>query len=67
MLMVMMPLQAMTEEPTIIVVDDDVGVREALGGLIRSVGLEVKVLASVPEFLREGRPDGPTHLPGARC
>jgi FixJ family two-component response regulator len=60
--MVMVPLQAMTEEPTVIVVDDDVEVREALGGLIRSVGLEAKVLASVPEFLHEGRPAGPTCL-----
>jgi len=58
--MVTVPLQAMTEEPTVIVVDDDPGVREALGGLFRSVGLEVKVLASVPEFLSEGRPEGPT-------
>ena len=52
----------MTDEPTVIVVDDDPGVREALGGLFRSVGLQVKVLASVPEFLQEGRPDGPTCL-----
>src|SRR5580692_5836762 len=62
----------MSDEPTVIVVDDDLGVREALGGLFRSVGLQVKVLASVPEFLREGRPDGPTclvldvRLPGRR-
>jgi FixJ family two-component response regulator len=52
----------MTDEPTVIIVDDDPGVREALGGLFRSVGLQVKVLASVPEFLQEGRPDGPTCL-----
>jgi len=52
----------MSDEPTVIVVDDDPGVREALGGLFRSVGLQVKVLASVPEFLEEGRPDGPTCL-----
>jgi FixJ family two-component response regulator len=52
----------MSDEPTVIVVDDDPGVREALGGLFRSVGLQVKVLASVPEFLQEGRPDGPTCL-----
>jgi FixJ family two-component response regulator len=52
----------MSDEPTVIVVDDDPGVREALGGLLRSVGLQVKVLASVPEFLQEGRPDGPTCL-----
>jgi FixJ family two-component response regulator len=52
----------MSDEPTVIVVDDDPGVREALGGLLRSVGLQVKVLASVPEFLQEGRPEGPTCL-----
>src|ERR1700732_1927883 len=53
---------AMTEQPTIIIVDDDPEIREALGSLIRSVGVETKALASVPEFLNEGRPDGPTCL-----
>src|SRR5438045_3825389 len=52
----------MTEPPTIIIVDDDAEVREALSSLIRSVGLQTKALASVPEFLNEGRPDGPTCL-----
>ena len=52
----------MTDEPTIIVVDDDPGIRESLHGLLRSVGLQVKALASVPEFLKEGRPEGPTCL-----
>jgi len=52
----------MTEQPTIIIVDDDAEVREALSSLIRSVGLQTKALASVPEFLNEGRPDGPTCL-----
>jgi FixJ family two-component response regulator len=52
----------MSDEPTVIVVDDDPGIREALGGLFRSVGLQVKVLASLPEFLHEGRPDSPTCL-----
>ena len=54
--------QTMTEQPTIIIVDDDPGIREALGSLIRSVGVQAKALASVPEFLNEGRPDGPTCL-----
>jgi FixJ family two-component response regulator len=54
--------QMMTEQPTIIIVDDDPGIREALGSLIRSVGAQAKALASVPEFLNEGRPDGPTCL-----
>src|SRR4051812_19834801 len=52
----------MSEQPTIIIVDDDPEVREALCSLIRSVGLQSKALASVPEFLSEGRPEGPTCL-----
>ena len=52
----------MTETPTVIVVDDDPLIREALGGLMRSVGLHVKTLASVSEFLDEGRRDGPNCL-----
>ena len=50
------------EPPTIIVIDDDLAVRDALGGLLRSVGLQVKLLASVSEFLITGRPHGPTCL-----
>jgi FixJ family two-component response regulator len=46
----------------VIIVDDDPGIREALCSLIRSVDIQAKALASVPEFLDEGRPDGPTRL-----
>jgi FixJ family two-component response regulator len=49
----------MGAEPTIIIVDDDPGIRESLEGLLRSVGLQVKALASVPEFVKDGRPEGP--------
>jgi FixJ family two-component response regulator len=52
----------MTDEPIVIVVDDDPDIREALEGLFRSVGLEVKLLGSVSEFLHEGRPARPTCL-----
>jgi FixJ family two-component response regulator len=52
----------MTETPTVIVVDDDPVLREALSGLIRSVGVHAETLASVSEFLDKGRPDGPTCL-----
>jgi len=42
-LLVAVPLSqralAMTEQPTVIIVDDDPGIREALGSLIRSVGV----------------------------
>ena len=49
-------------KPTVIIVDDDVSVRDSLEGLLRSVGLEVRAFPSVPEFLKSGRPDGPTCL-----
>jgi len=52
----------MSAQPTIIIVDDDPGIRESLEGLLRSVGLQVKALASVPEFVKEGRPAGPACL-----
>jgi FixJ family two-component response regulator len=52
----------MTAQPTIIIVDDEPGIREALEGLLRSVGLQVKALSSVPEFLKEGRPEVPACL-----
>jgi FixJ family two-component response regulator len=52
----------MSEEPTVIVVDDDPDIRESLASLIRSVGLRVKALASVPEFLEDTRPIGPACL-----
>ncbi len=54
----------MTEVPaTAIVIDDDPAIREALGSLLRSVGFDVKLLASVDDFLKFfGRPNGPTCL-----
>jgi FixJ family two-component response regulator len=53
----------MTEEPPIIIViDDDPAVREALGSLLRSVGFNVKLLASLDEFPMPRRPAGPTCL-----
>jgi len=54
--------RVMTAHPTVIIVDDDPGIRESLEGLLRSVGLQVKALASVPEFVKEGRPEGPACL-----
>jgi FixJ family two-component response regulator len=48
--------------PTVIVIDDDPSIRESIGGLLRSVGLYVKLLASVDEFRKAGRPEGPTCL-----
>jgi FixJ family two-component response regulator len=48
--------------PTVVVIDDDSAVREAIGSLLRSVDLQVKLLASVDEFMKTGRPHGPSCL-----
>jgi len=49
-------------ERTVFVVDDDSAIRDSLVSLLRSVGLAVTAVASVPEFLSCPRPDGPTCL-----
>jgi FixJ family two-component response regulator len=41
-------------------VEDDASVRQALQGLIRSVGLNVEVFVSSDEFLARQRPDAPS-------
>ena len=48
--------------PTVIVVDDDQAVREAVGSLLRSVDLAVASFASVREMLAAPPPDGPCCL-----
>jgi FixJ family two-component response regulator len=51
---------ATTEQvPTIVVIDDDASMRKALENLLKSVGFEVELFASPPEFLQSGRPDRP--------
>jgi FixJ family two-component response regulator len=44
------------------VLDDDVSVREAVGGLIRSAGLNVRTFASAREFLAGLRKERPSCL-----
>jgi len=48
--------------PTVIVIDDDSGVRESIGRLLRSAGFQVHLLSSVNEFLDTDLPEGPTCL-----
>jgi FixJ family two-component response regulator len=48
--------------PTVIVIDDDPAIRESIGSLVRSVGLQTKLSGSVDEFLKAGRPEGPACL-----
>ena len=45
--------------PTVIVIDDDPNVREALQNLLRSVGLKVDALASAQQFFDLKLPSGP--------
>ncbi len=47
---------------TVIVIDDDLGMREALEGLLRSVGLRVQLHGSVAEFLAAAPTQGPACL-----
>jgi FixJ family two-component response regulator len=44
-------------EATVVVIDDDEDIREALQGLLGSVGLRVELFTSVQEFLGSARPD----------
>ena len=47
---------------TVFVVDDDRGVREAIGSLVRSVGLQVRLFDSAQAFLVSPKPDAPACL-----
>jgi FixJ family two-component response regulator len=47
---------------TILVIDDDVELRNSIGRLLRSVGLNTKLFASVSDFLKSEPTDGPSCL-----
>jgi FixJ family two-component response regulator len=55
-------LRAKDQPPTVMVIDDDPGVRDSLGSLLRSAGFQVSLLGSVSEFLGADRPEGPACL-----
>jgi len=48
--------------PHVIVIDDDPEIREAIGSLLRAVGMQATLLGSVSQFLKTGRPHGPACL-----
>jgi RNA polymerase sigma factor (sigma-70 family) len=48
--------------PTVLIIDDDPEVRNSLGRLLKSVHMDVELFASIPEFLKFRRPNGPTCL-----
>lgn len=64
-------LAAPVETPVVLVVDDDVAIRESLGDLLASVGVETMLFGSTQELLEAGLPDRPAclvldlRLPGA--
>lgn len=47
---------------TVLVVDDDPDLRASVGRLLRSVGIESQLFASIPDFLKSNPPDGPACL-----
>ena len=47
---------------TVFVIDDDPLVREAIQGMLKSVGLRSETFGTPQEFLRSKRPDGPRCL-----
>jgi FixJ family two-component response regulator len=48
--------------PVVLVIDDDPDVRTSVGRLLRSLGINVQLFASISEFLRSDPPDCPTCL-----
>src|ERR1700676_919587 len=47
---------------TVLVVDDDPDLRASVGRLLRSVGIDAQLFASMPDFLEATPPDGPACL-----
>src|SRR5215472_901281 len=51
-----------TDGPSMFIIDDDAGVRAAIQGLLKSVGLRSEAFATPQEFLRSKRSEGPSCL-----
>jgi FixJ family two-component response regulator len=47
---------------TVLVIDDDEDLRNSVGRLLRSVGLNTQLFASIPDFLKSERPNRPACL-----
>src|SRR5246500_2952539 len=47
---------------TVLVIDDDPDLRASVGRLLRSLGLDAQLFASISAFLKSDPPDGPTCL-----
>lgn len=51
-----------THDGTVLVVDDDAGVRQGVARLLRAAGYSAKTFASPNQFLKQPLPDGPACL-----
>ena len=49
-------------DSTVLVIDDDPDVRASVGRLLRSSGMDVRLFATIPDFLKSDPPNGPTCL-----
>jgi len=47
---------------TVLVIDDDAALRDSVARLLRSLGLDAQLFASISEFLGSDPPEGPTCL-----
>jgi FixJ family two-component response regulator len=50
------------ENPTVLVIDDDPTLRDSIGQLLRSLGIDARLFASVSDFLKSDNPEGPACL-----
>lgn len=50
------------EEPVVYVIDDDISVRDGIGGIVGSVGLKAEMFSSTRDFLAKELVDGPSCL-----
>jgi FixJ family two-component response regulator len=49
-------------KPTVLIIDDDPDLRASIARLLRSLDMNTKLFASIPDFLRSDPPDGPNCL-----
>jgi FixJ family two-component response regulator len=47
---------------TVLIIDDDADLRASVGRLLRSLGIDVQLFASISDFLKSDLPDGPACL-----
>jgi CheY-like chemotaxis protein len=52
----------MREIPPVLVVDHDPQIRDSIAQLLRSLGMDAQLFASISDFLKPDKPDGPTCL-----